>query len=680
MPTATTPPTPAFPSALDPSSRSGGLDRRSLRRAAVPLGLAALPLALFASLGASALLPRDGYLALHALAEAASAALAFATFAVQWNAARLEGAESARARFLGIACLGAAALGGLHLLFYPGMPGFGAAGTADRALAAWLAGRGWMVLALLATVFVPPRSQSPWLRRGPLLLATLLASAALAAPALALRDGGALLSDGGHGLTGLSRAIETAIAAAAAGAAVLHARQFPGAGDRVAWLLVAALVAIALGETCFALRGSLFDGWSLLGHAYQVGTAWLVFGALFTAAVARPYRRLDDALGDLTASHLEVSGLRSRIEGELAVTVVRLEESTRREHRTLAELEAAIAAAPEGLVVYRPDGSILRQNAASERLHGFPEGVREWAFDARWRSLRPLATDGRPIPPERSPPMRALAGETVRGAVIVVHRPRRRPLWVSMSAAPIRAADGSLAGAVVSLSDVSLLQELQEQRADLLAVLSHDLRDGLQVILLQAERLMRLLPGPGPERKAADTAAAATHRMGVTIRDLVDSARLEMGILRLSAHPVPLRAFLQGLLATGLGAGAVDLAVPEELPVVRADPERLERVFQNLIASASRLSEPGGSLRVSASSAYGDVVIALAAPGLRLAPDELPKIFERSYGRTAGRKPEGLELYVARLLIEAHGGNIWAETVPGKGGSIVFTLPQAPSA
>lgn len=680
LPSAAIPPTPAITSALDPSARVGSLARRSLRRAVVALGMAVLPLALFAALGARALLPRDGYLALHVLAELASAALAFATFAVQWSAARLEGAEEARARFVGMACLGAAALEGLHLLSYPGMPGLGAAASADRALAAWLSGRAWMVLALLAAAFVPPRSRSPWLRRGPLLLATLAAVAVLGAPALALRDGSALLSDGGHGLGHLYRAIEVAIAAAAAGAAALHARHLLRTGDRAAGLLVAALVAIALGETCFALRGSLFDGWSLLGHAYQVGSAWLVFSALFVAAVAHPYRRLDDALGDLAASHLEVSGLRSRMEGELAVAVARLEESTRREHRALAELEAAIAAVPEGLVVYRPDGSILRQNAASERLHGFPEGVREWAFDARWRSLRPLATDGRPVPPERSPPMRALSGETVRGAVVVIHRPKRRPLWVSMSAAPIRAADGSLAGAVVSLSDVSLLQDLQEQRADLLSVLSHDLRDGLQVILLQAERLQALSPDPSPSRKAASTAAAATRRMGVTIRDLVDSARLEMGALRLSTQAVPLRPFLEGLLSTGLAAGGpVDLAVPEELPPVRADLERLDRVFQNLAASAFRLSEPGGALRVSARAAYGDVVIALAAPGLSLAPDELPRIFERSYRRAAGGKPEGLELYVARLLIEAHGGHVWAESRPGQGGSIVFTLPQAAS-
>jgi len=148
---------------------------------------------------------------------------------------------------------------------------------------------------------------------------------------------------------------------------------------------------------------------------------------------------------------------------------------------------------------------------------------------------------------EEQPVLRALRGETVRGQVVEIQPPGKKPTWISVSAAPIRAED-QLVGAVAAAADVSALQELQSQLEDLLRAVSHDLRNPLQIILLQAERLQRLAEAGGEdrekERRSSAAVVAASRQMGAMIRDLVDAVRMESGRLRLACQPLDLRAWL----------------------------------------------------------------------------------------------------------------------------------------
>ncbi len=429
-----------------------------------------------------------------------------------------------------------------------------------------------------------------------------------------------------------------------------------------------ALVLGAFAGGCFLRYGEILDPRFLLGTAYQAASSWFVFGALFAAAVVRPYERLDTTLAELSASHVNLARLEQRVEGEL--------------HQTVARLEAAIAAVPNGLVIYARDGSILRLNAAADAMLGYPPGVKEWPLEARWRSLRPETRDGRPIPVERAPVTQALEGESVVGQLVLIHPPKRKPLWISMSAAPIRGPTGAPLGAVVSMTDTSALQALEGQQEDLLRAMSHDLRSPLQIILLQAERLQGLL-GADPSsraRGAADAIASTTLQLDAMMRDLVESARLEAGLLRLAPEPVHLAPFAAQLLArAGLAdAGRVRLEIPERLPPVAADPARLDRIFRNVVSNALKFSSPPAEVRVGAAEAFGDVVVSVTDHGHGIAPEDLPRIFERFYRGSASRQSGlGLGLYVARLLVEAHGGSIWADSRPGEGSTVTFTLPQA---
>jgi signal transduction histidine kinase len=224
------------------------------------------------------------------------------------------------------------------------------------------------------------------------------------------------------------------------------------------------------------------------------------------------------------------------------------------------------------------------------------------------------------------------------------------------------------------------LQSLQEQREDLLRAVSHDLRTPLQVVMLQADRLARMVAPGTRERSAADAMARAGRQMNALICDLVDSVYLEAGALHLSKEPLALRDFFTDLL----GSGAFDverfrLEIPADLPAVPADAARLTRVVQNLAGNALKYSAPGSSIRVEARLDDAEVVVSFADRGAGIAPDDLPRVFERFYRGGQRGKVEGLGLglYISRLIVAAHGGRIWCESVVGDGSVFSFALPVA---
>lgn len=387
-----------------------------------------------------------------------------------------------------------------------------------------------------------------------------------------------------------------------------------------------------------------------------------------------------------------------REDGELVGAVVVFQDTTarkrsesEREHlleevqRRAAELDATINSIAEGVLIYDPKGEIVRMNPGAEEIFAYRPEERERPLAERLRALRLETPDGRPIPPEDATPARALAGEIVRGQVLVLHRPPDRGVWVSASGAPIRTPDGELLGAAVTVTDITLLHELQEQREDILRAVSHDLRNPLAVAQGHAQLLQRDLRRAGqPERamRSVDSIVAEVRRMDAMIEDLVSAARLEAGQLELERRPVDLRAFLADLLARN--AGVMDVSrvknlISTDLPPVYADPDRLDRIFANLLSNALKYSPADSEVRVEAARTDGEVVTSVADHGVGIAPEDLPHIFERFYRARGPRKQEGLGLglFITRKLVEAHGGRIWVQAEPGKGSTFYFTLPLA---
>jgi len=651
------------------------------REVVITLALAALPLLLLRAVGLRVAWEAATFVPLHTLIEVAIALVGLATFAVQWYAASARGVPEPRGQIVGAAFLGLALLGCAHLLVYPGMPGLFGPGSVERGAYYWTAGRYWLTGTLLVAAFVTPGSDWPLARRVPLVAAALVTVALLVIVELRYPAWRALLWLPGRDLTRARVALEAGVPLLAVAGAALHWRRWRATGDRTAQQLAVALALTVLSEGATALNASVYDLYNLLGHVYALASAALIFDALFVAALLEPYRKLDLTSRELVASNARLDRLRAHVEGELATTIVRLKEASEREQRARADLEAAIAAVPAGIVLYDPTGGIRRTNAAVERLLRYTDDLRDLALEERWARLHPQTTDGKPLPFMDNPVVRALNGETVGGVPVSIETPDGRRRWVSISAAPARIPDANLEGAVAVISDLSTIQELQNQRDDLLRAVSHDLRNPLQISLLQAERLQRLLVDPdrAKERASADRIVHASRQMEAMIRDLVDASRMERALV-LAPERVELAPFLRRLLGQAAGAMEVDrvrLELPDELPPVLADPERLERVVLNLIGNALKYSASGTEVQISAKPHAGMVLVAVTDRGVGIDPDDLARVFDRFFrgARTGGADGLGLGLYIVRLFVEAQGGRVWAESRPGEGSTFSITLP-----
>ena len=412
-----------------------------------------------------------------------------------------------------------------------------------------------------------------------------------------------------------------------------------------------------------------------------------VLGAMSLATAGwRRYGPDDLRLAEELARRAALAVDNARLYHEAGKARARAEELSDEAQRRAAELDAALTAIPDGLAIYDATGEIVRMNRTAENMMGSLGWERGRPFVERVAWLRIETAELKPFPLEELPMVRALRGETVRGVVWVIHAPPGQAIWASVSAAPIRAADGRLLGAVATFTDITPLHEMEERREDLLRTVSHDLRNPLAAIQGQAELLLRALDKAGltgRERKSTEAIITGAQRMNTMIQDLVDAARLEAGKLALTLQAVDLRMVLHDLLerlSSVLETGRVRLEAPEALPPARADRDRLERILTNLLSNALKYSTPGTPVTATVAQTDGEVVTSISDQGPGIAPEDLPHLFERYYRpRARPSAPEGLGLglYITKGLVEAHGGRIWAESQVGVGSTFSFTLPVA---
>ena len=352
-----------------------------------------------------------------------------------------------------------------------------------------------------------------------------------------------------------------------------------------------------------------------------------------------------------------------------------------------AEMDATITAIADGVIIYGPDAEITRINRAAEEIFGYTPAMEAPSFADRAAHLCIESVDNTPVPFEALPPLRALRGETIHGMVLSITRTGGQRRWVAVSAAPIPASDGDIAGAVATLSDITALRELQQRQEELLHIVSHDLRTPLTVIHGHMELLEEALRDrqiDGTLTLSTSTIDRNVHRMNAMIQDLVDMARLEGRQFTLSLETVALQAYVPDLLArlqNILPVQRILTELPPDLPPVRADYSRLERMLLNLLTNAFKYSTAETPVRLQASRQGDEIVIMVSDQGRGIAPQDISHLFERFYRAGSERKAEGigLGLYITRLLVEAHGGRIWVESEVGKGSTFAFTLPMAES-
>ncbi len=223
-------------------------------------------------------------------------------------------------------------------------------------------------------------------------------------------------------------------------------------------------------------------------------------------------------------------------------------------------------------------------------------------------------------------------------------------------------------------------------RDDMLAVVSHDLRNPLSAILANAGVLVRKAPA-GDEgdrvRRRGEAIKRSAARMNHLIRDLLDMARIESRKLHIERSTHELAALVADALEMFqplAGEGQIHLAAEPVDAALRlaCDRERILQVFSNLLGNALKFTPPGGNIRLLARSTESAVQLGVADTGAGIAAENLENIFDRYWQvQASGRAGAGLGLSIARGIVEAHGGRIWAESELGAGSTFWFTVPCA---
>jgi signal transduction histidine kinase len=216
-------------------------------------------------------------------------------------------------------------------------------------------------------------------------------------------------------------------------------------------------------------------------------------------------------------------------------------------------------------------------------------------------------------------------------------------------------------------------------RDEVLEVVSHDLKNPLEAVLLSAGLLLRSSDAPGVRRHAQVVMRSAA-RMDRLIRDLLDLSRMDAGRFRVDPRP----EHLDGIVEEAI-EGLAPLALEKEVALsamstplvgeIRCDRERVLQVLSNLVGNAIAFAPRHGHVQVRMSLHVEEAEVAVADDGPGIPPEDLPHVFERWWkGRAHGGT--GLGLAIARGIVDAHGGRLRVESRLGAGSTFAFTLPR----
>jgi two-component system, chemotaxis family, sensor kinase Cph1 len=235
-------------------------------------------------------------------------------------------------------------------------------------------------------------------------------------------------------------------------------------------------------------------------------------------------------------------------------------------------------------------------------------------------------------------------------------------------------------------------QVVREQRAvrardDLVAVVSHDLRNPLGVIQMQAAILLQTVGRGGDDfsrriQTSTDHIQRAVRHMNTLIRDLLDLAKLEAGRFTLQCSPCQMDDLVEeSLLILRPLAEAKRITLTSDLgaAAVNADRDRIFQVLSNLVGNAIKFTPEGGSIFVRAETESTGVRVTVSDTGPGIPPDQLANLFDRYWqARRSDQEGSGLGLFIAKGIVEAHGGRIWTEARAGAGATFIFMLPRVP--
>ena len=409
--------------------------------------------------------------------------------------------------------------------------------------------------------------------------------------------------------------------------------------------------------------------------------------------LAAPIRHQDEWKGNIYLAKKEPGkGFSREDEGILAMfasqaaLAIANAHRYREERRTKADLETLIDTSPVGVIVF--DARTGVPGSCNREAGRIVNGLRR--PDQSTEQLLEVVTfrraDGREISLEEFPLAQALSiGETVRAEEIVIQVPDGRSVTTLINATPIRSEEGEVESVVVTLQDMTALEELDRLRAEFLGMVSHELRVPLTSIRGSASALLDTSSDldPAEMRQFFQIILQQADSMRELIGDLLDVARIETGTLPVAPEPAEIASLVdraRNTFLSGGGRNPLDIDLPPDLPLVMADKRRIIQVLGNLLSNAAKHSPESSAIRVAAVRENLHIAVSVTDEGRGISPEQMPRLFRKFVAKGGEKEREigrsGLGLAICKGILEAHGGRIWAESDgPGMGARFTFTIP-----
>jgi PAS domain S-box-containing protein len=294
---------------------------------------------------------------------------------------------------------------------------------------------------------------------------------------------------------------------------------------------------------------------------------------------------------------------------------------------------------------------------------------------------------GREKPIPDCPHVKALKSKKPAKGEVYLPNP---DIYAEISVSPIFDDEGEAIGTVHITKDITerkeaeaKLRQIDQMKSEFLCNVSHELRTPLQSIggftklILQGK-----VPDAETQHEFLQIIDRESQHLGNLINSLLDLSRLETGQFQINKRLLPIRDTIVDAIKSFRSLARdknieLNEDIPEKLPEIEADGDRLTQVVINLLSNAIKYSDPGSSVTVKTESRNGALLFQVTDHGIGISEEAMSHLFERFYRveDKLARGGTGLGLYISKQIIEAHGGHIWAESQAGEGSTFSFTLP-----
>jgi PAS domain S-box-containing protein len=344
-------------------------------------------------------------------------------------------------------------------------------------------------------------------------------------------------------------------------------------------------------------------------------------------------------------------------------------------------LDALLDSAADGMIILDANRTVERCNNAFEKLYGRPRAefqgkahadVIRWARRPEGLTLEEAVSGGWPLTPN--------AYLYVEGDLERADPPA---MPVGITYAPLLAPDGTLRNIIATVRDITRFRNADQIKNTFVSIVSHELKTPVALIKGYVSTLRRedAKWDKAVIQDSLKVIEEEADHLAAMIEDLLDASRLQAGGLIPKLADVNLPALAERLaerFRTPDRRHTLVVDFPAKFPVILADENRVGQVLSNLISNALKYA-PRGEVRISGQVRPEQVIVTVSDEGPGIDPADIPYVFDRFYrSDQAVRKTKGagLGLYLAKAIVEAHGGRIWLDPQPGSGARVCFSLPR----